>query len=86
MFEKFQRPAFAAAAADAQKDVEENKEVHVQAQSGSVRIVDSQEENNLSRALSQRHIQMIALAGAIVRLFLTHHVISTYQSRALGFS
>lgn len=31
-----------------------------------VRIVDEQEENNLSRSLGQRHIQMIALAGAIV--------------------
>jgi amino acid permease len=32
-----------------------------------IRIVDEQEENNLSRSLGQRHIQMIALAGAIVR-------------------
>jgi amino acid permease len=33
---------------------------------GGVRIVED-EERNLSRSLSQRHIQMIALAGAIVR-------------------
>jgi amino acid permease len=32
-----------------------------------VQIVEDQEENNLSRSLGQRHIQMIALAGAIVR-------------------
>lgn len=31
-----------------------------------VQIVEDQEENNLSRSLGQRHIQMIALAGAIV--------------------
>ncbi|CZR65803.1 related to general amino acid permease [Phialocephala subalpina] len=37
-----------------------------------VRIVDEQEENNLSRSLGQRHIQMIALAGAIgTGLFLS---------------
>jgi len=30
-------------------------------------IVEEQEEKNLSRSLKQRHIQMIALAGAIVR-------------------
>ena len=30
------------------------------------RIVDVNEERDLSRSLSQRHIQMIALAGAIV--------------------
>ena len=29
-------------------------------------IVEQHEENDLSRSLSQRHIQMIALAGAIV--------------------
>jgi len=32
-----------------------------------IRIVDEREEKNLSRSLGQRHIQMIALAGAIVR-------------------
>lgn len=37
---------------------------------GGDRIVDDHEENDLSRSLSQRHIQMIALAGAIVRLYL----------------
>jgi hypothetical protein len=34
-------------------------------------IVDSR-ERNLSRSLSQRHIQMIALAGAIVRYHRCH--------------
>ncbi|KUJ11301.1 uncharacterized protein LY89DRAFT_655092 [Mollisia scopiformis] len=37
-----------------------------------VRIIDEQEEENLSRSLGQRHIQMIALAGAIgTGLFLS---------------
>ncbi|PBP22350.1 hypothetical protein BUE80_DR006913 [Diplocarpon rosae] len=52
----------------------ENKETGsiVRNRHGSVQIVDSQEENNLSRALGQRHIQMIALAGAIgTGLFLS---------------
>lgn len=40
--------------------------IHIHAPDGGTRIVDSQEENNLSRSLTQRHIQMIALAGAIV--------------------
>lgn len=31
-----------------------------------LRIVDEHEDKNLSRSLNQRHIQMIALAGAIV--------------------
>jgi amino acid permease len=38
---------------------------------GGVQIVE-EEEKNLSRSLSQRHIQMIALAGAIVRPFFPH--------------
>jgi amino acid transporter len=33
-----------------------------------MQIVDDHEENDLSRSLSQRHIQIIALAGAIVRI------------------
>ena len=41
--------------------------VQVEPQHGGVQIVDAHEENDLSRSLSQRHIQMIALAGAIVR-------------------
>jgi amino acid permease len=32
-------------------------------------IVEEAEELNLSRSLKQRHVQMIALAGAIVRCF-----------------
>lgn len=32
-----------------------------------VQIVDVQEKQNLSRGLKQRHVQMIAIAGAIVR-------------------
>jgi amino acid permease len=39
------------------------------------RIVEVQEEENLSRSLKQRHIQMIALAGAIV-CFLLHLPVS----------
>jgi amino acid permease len=35
-----------------------------------VQILDRR-ENNLSRSLTQRHIQMIALAGAIVGEFLS---------------
>lgn len=31
-----------------------------------VRIVEGREDRDLSRSLKQRHIQMIALAGAIV--------------------
>jgi amino acid permease len=38
-------------------------------ESTGVRIVEDQEKN-LARSLSQRHIQMIALAGAIVSFFL----------------
>lgn len=41
--------------------------VRADPQRGGVQIVDDHEENDLSRSLSQRHIQMIALAGAIVR-------------------
>jgi amino acid transporter len=44
--------------------------VQVEVEQGGVGIVDDHEENDLSRSLSQRHIQMIALAGAIVRLHL----------------
>jgi amino acid permease len=44
--------------------------VQVVIEQGGARIVDDHEENDLSRALSQRHIQMIALAGAIVGLHL----------------
>jgi len=51
-------------------DVESNaisdNNVQVEPQHRGVQIVDSHEENDLSRSLSQRHIQMIALAGAIV--------------------
>lgn len=67
----FGRPAAVEAATAIPMDVE-NKDVgtNVDDRSDSVRIVHAQEENNLSRALSQRHIQMIALAGAIVRLFV----------------
>ncbi|KAH6717410.1 amino acid permease/ SLC12A domain-containing protein [Leptodontidium sp. MPI-SDFR-AT-0119] len=69
----FGRPAAAEAATATPMDVE-NKDVgtNVDDRSDSVRIVHAQEENNLSRALSQRHIQMIALAGAIgTGLFLS---------------
>lgn len=34
------------------------------------RIVEEQEDRDLSRSLKQRHIQMIALAGAIVSPYL----------------
>jgi amino acid transporter len=47
--------------------------VQVEVEQGGVRIVDDHEENDLSRSLSQRHIQMIALAGAIVGLYLSWH-------------
>jgi hypothetical protein len=60
--------------AGSEDDVEANKavtETNVQVEPeqghGVVQIVDFHEENDLSRSLSQRHIQMIALAGAIVR-------------------
>lgn len=44
-------------------------EVHISAEPhGAERIVDQREDNDLSRSLKGRHIQMIALAGAIVRL------------------
>ena len=46
---------------------ETNMQVEPEQGHGVVQIVDSHEENDLSRSLSQRHIQMIALAGAIVR-------------------
>jgi amino acid transporter len=45
--------------------------VRTEPQHDVVQIVDDHEENDLSRSLSQRHIQMIALAGAIVRVL--HH-------------
>ena len=81
MFGFGHRTAAAQAATDAQMDVESpSKELggsnvhNVHMTSYSVRIVHAQEENNLSRALSQRHIQMIALAGAIVsRLVISPH-------------
>lgn len=37
----------------------------LEGQTGSFQIVTSEENNNLARGLKQRHIQMIALAGAI---------------------
>lgn len=44
-------------------------EVHISAEPhDGERIVDQREDNDLSRALKGRHIQMIALAGAIVRI------------------
>ncbi len=43
------------------------RNVQVESDRDVVQIVDAHEEHDLSRSLSQRHIQMIALAGAIVR-------------------
>ncbi|CZT09991.1 related to general amino acid permease [Rhynchosporium agropyri] len=71
------RPAAAQAVAEAHMDFEDkdvgNKtfSTNVHAAFNPDRIVHDQ-ENNLSRALSQRHIQMLALAGAIgTGLFLS---------------
>lgn len=57
-----------AAGAPARADMDDDKDLAFDSQTrrASVQIVDAQEENNLQRALGQRHIQMIALAGAIV--------------------
>jgi amino acid transporter len=52
---------------EAKAITESNVQVGPEQGHGVVQIVDSHEENDLSRSLSQRHIQMIALAGAIVR-------------------
>ena len=43
------------------------------------RIVEEQEDKDLARALKQRHIQMIALAGAIVSAaFSSDHPLPTH--------
>jgi amino acid permease len=50
------------------------------------RIVEEREDKDLSRSLKQRHIQMIALAGAIVsKLFHFQQQKLTIQ-RALDYS
>ncbi len=54
--------------------------------SGHRGIVEEHEENDLSRSLSQRHIQMIALAGAIVSVKVFHVIQIAHSSRAQGFS
>lgn len=36
------------------------------------RVIDAREDEDLSRSLEQRHIQMIALAGAIVSPYYRH--------------
>ncbi|KAJ5052206.1 uncharacterized protein L3040_001965 [Drepanopeziza brunnea f. sp. 'multigermtubi'] len=72
MFGMFQRPTAAVAAVRAEMDADRKIGNNSQDRETSVQIVDSQEENNLQRALGQRHIQMIALAGAIgTGLFLS---------------
>ncbi|KAI9054817.1 hypothetical protein LZ554_001962 [Drepanopeziza brunnea f. sp. 'monogermtubi'] len=72
MFGMFQPRTAAVAAVRAEMDADKEISNNSQDRETSVQIVDSQEENNLQRALGQRHIQMIALAGAIgTGLFLS---------------
>ena len=64
------------------KAIPSETKVQVEPQHGGVQIVDAHEENDLSRSLSQRHIQMIALAGAIVSGLAISHQRITDTARA----
>ena len=68
MSEKFlKQPGSTGSEDDVEAKAITETNVQVEPQHGGAHIVDEHEENDLSRSLSQRHIQMIALAGAIVR-------------------
>jgi amino acid transporter len=68
MFGKsFGSPISTGSDADVETKAVSETNVRADPQPGGVQIVDDHEENDLLRSLSQRHIQMIALAGAIVR-------------------
>ncbi|KAN0105057.1 putative amino acid permease [Hyaloscypha variabilis] len=73
MSEKFlKQPGSTGSEDDVEAKAITETNVQVEPQHGGAHIVDEHEENDLSRSLSQRHIQMIALAGAIgTGLFLS---------------
>jgi hypothetical protein len=82
MFGKFARsPDSTGSKVDVETKAVTETNVRAEPQNSGVQIVDDHEENDLSRSLSQRHIQMIALAGAIVRRLIIFRQWRTDMSR-----